>query len=76
MCVAELGEVPFDEGPNVPIEPAAPEGKPTHVVAFAFETSAINMCRRLGHQAAARDFVKTLRHVAGAVDEAAAYLAA
>lgn len=75
-CVAELGELPFDEGSSLPIELASPEGKPAHIVAFAFEPRSMNLRRQMNTQADAVAFAKALRDAADAVDEAAAHLAA
>lgn len=75
-CVAELGELPFDEGSSLPIELAAPEGKPVHIVAFAFEPTAMNLRAQITTRSDAAAFAKALRDAADAVDEAAAHLAA
>ncbi|WP_327268774.1 hypothetical protein OG233_13950 [Streptomyces sp. NBC_01218] len=74
MCTAEIAEVLFDEGSSLPIELAAPDGKPATIVAFAFDPVAMNIRAELGDQAAARAFAKALRDAADAIDDAAAYL--
>ncbi|MFB7555317.1 hypothetical protein [Streptomyces brevispora] len=76
LCVAELGELPFDEGSSLPIELTSPEDKPAHIVAFAFEPISMNLRREMTTQADAVAFAKALRDAADAVDEAAAHLAA
>lgn len=76
LCVAQLGELPFDEGSSVPIELTSPEDEPPYIVAYAFDPVAMNMRRQMNTRADAVAFAKALRDAADAVDEAAAHLAA
>ncbi|MFH9768489.1 hypothetical protein ACH4N4_19330 [Streptomyces microflavus] len=76
LCVAQLGELPFDEGSSVPIELTSPEDEAPYIVAYAFDPVALNMRRQMNTQADAVAFAKALRDAADAVDEAAAHLAA
>ncbi|MFI9059824.1 hypothetical protein ACIGXQ_35700 [Streptomyces anulatus] len=76
LCVAQLGELPFDEGSSVPIELTSPEDESPYIVAYAFDPVAMNMRRQMNTQAGAVAFAKALRDAADAVDEAAAHLAA
>ncbi|WP_329220337.1 hypothetical protein [Streptomyces microflavus] len=76
LCVATLGELPFDEGSSVPIELTSPEDEAPYIVAYAFDPVALNMRRQMNTQAEAVAFAKALRDAADAVDEAAAHLAA
>ncbi|MFF4248610.1 hypothetical protein ACFYY2_29655 [Streptomyces sp. NPDC001822] len=75
LCVAELGELPFDDGSSLPVELSASEGKPTSIVAFAFEPRSMNLRREITTQADAAAFAKALRDAADAVDDAAQFLA-
>ncbi|WP_097934719.1 MULTISPECIES: hypothetical protein [unclassified Streptomyces] len=76
LYVAQLGELPFDEGSSLPIELTSPEDEPPYIVAYAFDPVAMNMRRQMNTQADAVAFAKALRDAADAVDEAAAHLAA
>ncbi|MGW6287841.1 hypothetical protein [Streptomyces sp. NPDC055107] len=76
LCVATLGELPFDEGSSVPIELTSPEDEAPYIVAYAFDPVALNMRRQMNTQGDAVAFAKALRDAADAVDEAAARLAA
>ncbi|WP_411097192.1 hypothetical protein [Streptomyces sp. 020-2-3H-GM] len=76
LCVAQLGELPFDEGSSVPIELTSPEGEAPYIVAYAFDPVSMNVRRQMNTQADAVAFAKALRDAADAVDDAAAHLAA
>ncbi|MFJ7413039.1 hypothetical protein ACIQWZ_19810 [Streptomyces sp. NPDC098077] len=76
LCVAQLGELPFDEGSSVPIELTSPTDEAPYIVAYAFDPVAMNMRRQMNTQADAVAFAKALRDAADAVDDAAAHLAA
>lgn len=76
LCVAELSELPFDEGSSLPIELSATEGQPARILAYAFEPKSMGLRREITTQADAAAFAKALRDAADAVDEAAAHLAA
>ncbi|MFJ3088948.1 hypothetical protein [Streptomyces sp. NPDC086838] len=76
LCLAELGELRFDEGASLPIELTSPDDEPPHIVAYAFEPRSMHLRREITTKVDAAAFAKALRDAADAVDAAATHLTA
>jgi hypothetical protein len=74
-CVAELGELSFDDDSAVPVELVAEDGK-RQIVAYAFDMSSLNLRREMTDRATARAFADKMRALADAIDAASAHLPA